>query len=94
MKASELRLFIKESNLAGVPLTEEWLLKFGFVKYEGWDSQIYWCLESDKENFNRFELFLTMQGFESPSGKAIKYVHTLQNCYFFHELTGNELTIK
>ncbi len=82
------------SAIKPIELTEKWLFNLGFLKYEGWDDQIYWCLESDKHNFNRFELLQTLQGFESASGKVIKYVHTLQNCFFFHELIGNELTIK
>jgi len=72
-----------------IPLTEEWLIKFGFednqkvkgVKYiDGViaiDCIRYgkgWCLANDEYHPN------------------IKYVHQLQNLYF--ALTGEELTIK
>ena len=77
-----------------IKITEEWLLKFGFKKYIGWDDMEFWCLLNDGAKPNRFELYETLQGFESPSGKIIKEVHTLQNCYFFHELSGEELIIK
>jgi hypothetical protein len=81
-------------DLKPIPLTEEWLLNFGFNKYIGWDDMDFWCLLNDGGKSNRFELYETNQGFESPSGKIIEYVHTLQNCYFFHELSGEELTLK
>lgn len=68
-----------------IPLTEEWLLRFGFEKYSGWDDQIYW---RKKE----MDLLVTNQGFEMPSGKICKFVHILQNAYFFTEL--EELTLK
>jgi len=74
-----------------VPLAEEWLLKLGFKKYIGWDDMDFWCLPDEGGKSDRFELYVTNQGFESPSGKIIEYVHTLQNCYFFHELSGKEL---
>ena len=77
-----------------IPLNKEWLLKFGFQFYIGWDEMEFWCLPKDKDNSDRFELYETLQGFEAPSGKIIKEVHTLQNCYFFHELSGEELIIK
>lgn len=72
-------------------LTEEWLLKFGFGKYIGWDDMEFYCLLSDGGNSDRFELMVTNQGYELPSGKICEFVHQLQNCYFFHELTGTEL---
>ena len=82
------------AEIKPIPLTEEWLLKFGFKKYIGWDDMEFWCLLNDGAKPNRFSLYETLQGFEAPSGKIIKEVHTLQNCYFFHELSGEELTIK
>jgi hypothetical protein len=68
-----------------IPITEEWLLRFGFEKYSGWDGQIYW---RKKE----MDLLVTNQGFEMPSGKICEFVHILQNAYFFTEL--EELTLK
>ena len=73
-----------------IPLTEEWLLKFGFKKdgmyYENEHVQLskmtakngydYYCSDLD------FSVFIT----------EIKYVHSLQNLYF--ALTNEELCIK
>jgi hypothetical protein len=76
-----------------IPLTEEWLLKFGKTKlglsvqqssypdgdlYVGFDDKGICRLMNCSEGFN--------------FGKEIKYVHQLQNLYF--ALTGEELIIK
>jgi hypothetical protein len=79
-----------------IPLTEEWLLKFGFKKdVDGsfakndisifldkrFKTNLYLQTNESDRKFNWF-------GFEC----KIKYVHQLQNLYF--ALTGEELTIK
>jgi len=70
-----------------IPLTEDWLLKFGF--------------EQDGELFhNQIALYKNGVGgfnynvnyFEHENLEEIKHVHQLQNLYF--ALTGEELTIK
>lgn len=61
-----------------IPLTEEWLLKFGF---NGWDKGNYTMILS---NGNFFE-------FGNIIAQNIKYVHQLQNLYFV--LVGEELSI-
>lgn len=75
-----------------VPLTEEWLLKFGFNKvndpydtfhYERKDHWVYLLKDSFEFEYTtkpgqRFNLFINRN-----------YVHQLQNLYF--ELTGEEL---
>jgi hypothetical protein len=67
-----------------IPLTEEWMFKFGFIKssdnnyYKGGKFTIY----------NRFGNFGLIGG--SLSWKEFKHVHQLQNLYF--ALTGEELT--
>jgi len=80
-------------NLQPVKLTEDWLIAFGFKKYTGWDDMEFYCLLNDGGNSDRFELMATNQGYELPSGKICEFVHQLQNCYFFHELNGNELQV-
>jgi len=67
-----------------IPLTEEWLVKFGFEKVNGYGYKIFgnWLQKEDgifwyNVNGNFIE---------------IKSVHQLQNLY--HALTGEELTIK
>lgn len=74
----------------GIPLTEEWLLKLGYVKNER-VKYIY--------DFRPLQLMFTPNGFEyfhsQPYGGnflIIKYVHQLQNLYY--SLTNKELTIK
>jgi len=78
-----------EHHIKPIPLTEEWLIKFGFVR-EGMltmrlDKFTCYCEEDDYiDNFclGHIELFDVVP----------KYVHQLQNLYF--ALTGKELTIK
>lgn len=78
-----------------IPLTEEWLIKFGFED-NGRDS--YGVHLFEKDGFEiarpyRSKTYLceniTINGV---SGFDIKHVHSLQNLYF--ALTGEELTIK
>lgn len=83
----------KPENLNGIPLTEQWIKDFGLIKVIGWDDMVFWRLPEDENSNDCFELMETLQGYELPSGKICEFVHQLQNCYFFHELTGKELTL-
>lgn len=67
-----------------IPLTEEWLLKFGF-EYKSYG---YGEKEWKQWNYKGFNL----NGFEYSSYLKIDYLHQLQNLYF--ALTNEELTIK
>lgn len=67
-----------------IPLTEEWLLKFGFNKFKGNNTD---CFLDDFETSCNMELFF----WKGTQIKNIKYVHQLQNLYF--ALTGEELTL-
>jgi len=72
-----------------IPLTEEWLLKFGFVSNPYKDryeliAKINIIIECDKTK-GLVDLYCE----QFPH---IKYVHSLQNLYF--ALTGEELTLK
>ena len=81
-----------ENNMKPIPLTEDWLLNFGFnyndddcvylaLKYRGF------CIYSD--DYDEFSIAtIKVQNFRI----VIKHVHQLQNLYFF--LTTEELTIK
>lgn len=69
-----------------IPLTEEWLLKFGFKK---WSNKKMWTqgkitiyYMKRKECFGYGKSFLELK---------VNYVHQLQN--IFQALTGEELTI-
>lgn len=75
-----------------VPLTEEWLLTFGFVENNGFfssnlstDYYVDYCIKS-----NTWELYLAE--YTGIFMLDITYVHQLQNLYF--ALTGEELEIK
>ena len=73
-----------------VPLTEQWLKDFGFVKRNNvaWDYK--------EKLSNTFFPILTINVFsfdmitDDKYGTILKYVHSLQNLYF--ALTGKELT--
>lgn len=74
-----------------IPLTEEWLVKFGFEKVIGWDDMEFWRRPDWRKC--GFSLLKQLQGYEDDGyGKILPYVHSLQNLYF--ALTGEELTIK
>jgi len=75
-----------------IPLTEEWLLKFGFAEWDNGSGRYY---------DGRFEIeiltndkIMIVRSFDESTGKHwhlrdIEYVHQLQNFYF--ALTGEEL---
>ncbi len=80
------------SHINPIPLTEEWLLKFGFTKEDnGWHkkdicndfSALYW------ERLAGLDLSVNKRSMHLAN---IKYVHQLQNLYF--SLTGEELKIQ
>lgn len=69
-----------------IPLTEEWLLKFGFIKSE---NILKFFL------YNNFEVYIQDNVFWydlTNDSIVIENVHQLQNLYF--ALTSYELTIK
>ena len=78
------RLELMEKNkleYKPIPLTEEWLFKFGFEKAYETCYQYKDFILNDK--FIMMDIDITIQ---------LKYVHQLQNLY--HALTDEELTIK
>lgn len=90
-------MFVKQ-GVEPIPLTEEWLVKFGFDNKFGFKKQFG---ESYEEGTIIFEYYFNteelkiFQGYGGGDGGYIKikckYVHQLQNLYF--ALTGEELTI-
>lgn len=87
------------NRLKPVPLTEEWLLKFGFDK-KSWKSQgiVIECFYYEK---NGIIIYLIARGFEIEVKhgddqfnlfRVWNYVHQLQNLYF--ALCGEELELK
>jgi hypothetical protein len=91
-----------------IPLTEDWLLKFGFEStYEEFDEEDFPCVVEYwlfTDSVTKFEIdYATKTGYtvniaNVPTGHALiirrklEYVHQLQNLYF--ALTGTELTLK
>jgi len=73
-----------DGNIEPIPLNEEWLLKFGFKKINGWDDMIMY-LKDEVE-------ILDGTSFYNCIDNKVEYVHQLQNLYF--ALSGEELTLK
>ena len=72
-----------------IPLTEEWLLKFGLTKTNGGNfSCADICVYDNLENIN----ISLENGDIGVELRCPKYVHQLQNLYF--ALTGEELKMK
>ncbi len=82
-------------NLQGIPLTEEWLLKFGLKYSDGIFNltDFFTACHSDVDQWHDKEgYYLFANDVEYETDVCIQYVHQLQNLYF--ALTGEELTIK
>jgi hypothetical protein len=89
------------SEFYGIPLSEEWLLKFGFVKSQskwGWeyflvrnDYEVYFIIEhwTDTEEGSQWKNHWFNKYTIKPFN--LKYIHQLQNLYF--GLTGEELSL-
>jgi hypothetical protein len=74
-----------------IPLTEEWLLKFGFERLH---QSNYILLENGSESFHLCETIFSywVLEFKGLHWSRIQHVHQLQNLY--QALTGEELTLK
>lgn len=79
-----------------IPLTEEWLMKFGFEwnkETKTYEHKVFYpwhvskSINIDIQNWQVFNYVL-----QAVANRKIKYVHQLQNLYF--ALTGDELTIR
>ena len=88
-------------NYEPIPLTEEWLFKFGFEIDESNDNKKTKTLSTQVSNteslyFDENEWYISHDwnnnNFKNTFWNQPKYVHQLQNIYF--ALTGEELTIK
>ena len=76
------------SDLKPIPITEEWLLKFGFkVDYGCIILSTNRGVITIEEDLAEISSVITHNGFMAPC----RYVHQLQNLYF--ALTGSELTV-
>jgi len=90
----------RDLDIDPIPLTEEWLLKFGFVKqdYNMSGCDIYKLkniiIMKSFVNPERKHMGITVEGISPPtwSLKDLIHVHELQNLYF--ALIGEELVVK
>jgi hypothetical protein len=81
------------SHLRPIPLTEEWLLKFGFkVNRQTKEENNIWRCYWTEGHFEIEQIIGFFLWDNNCYGTKIKYVHQLQNLYF--ALTGEELIIK
>lgn len=93
IKTIEPKIDSKSFHFKPIPLTEEWLLKFGFKKRKNrhlfhWENKI--VISEYKDEFENF--FYPKTGYDIRFSNEIKYVHQLQNLYF--ALTGTHLKLK
>jgi len=92
MAINETFYYWNDDLYTGIPLTEEWLLKFGFEDQKA--SQVYLTKEIDSQREMRYDgRIIAVQSKNSGFVwilEKIKYVHQLQNLFF--SLTGEELT--
>lgn len=82
-----------ETAFKPIPLTEEWLVKFGFEYRSGWEDS--WHKSPIGLYFNPYKSGVCLEQIWDKLIESdlvnIQYVHQLQNLYF--ALTGNELAI-
>jgi len=100
-RSGQLRLFSAKKNhssgtskIKPIPLTEEWLVRFGFSEYDQMGDNYFFAFEKDDNfefnlclNFNDLQVSFYSLNWERAF--KIKSVHSLQNLYF--ALTGEEL---
>jgi hypothetical protein len=88
-------LDVENTFISAIPLTEEWLLKFGFCKVKNSSSR--YSYRDGNWVFNNFwiteEFKLCIENYRDDCmniiGMKLHFVHQLQNLYF--ALTGKEL---
>ena len=81
------RTVIQWEDIAPIPLTEEWLLKFGFEPTKGKEPIMF---TNGKYNyFPSYKYFGRTRNNGGLIHSDVKHVHQLQNLYF--ALTGEEL---
>ena len=79
-------IFLDKWQAKPITLTDEWLIKFGFIKTE---SFAYYNINSNLELINISNKYFRAHFMDKPIKKYIQYLHQIQNLYF--ELTGDEL---
>lgn len=76
-----------------IPLTEEWLLRFGFKRVDHIHGYSFYTLAKNKKNPCHLDIYKSKTVWMGYMiDQHCMYVHQLQNLYF--ALTGEELKIK
>lgn len=88
---------LEHEDVEGIPLTEQWLLKFGFEKDNFCPDEYdrLYTMYSFGSFYKKEDYFLPKPYYFADAfgdNFKLRYVHQLQNLYF--ALTGEELTIK
>lgn len=91
---NRIDVYYQTKHINPIPLTEEWLLKFGFTRHHANYSNGVIYIKNVPNN-NEFVWgvypFELGSGFVINKSKSLKYIHQLQNLYF--ALIGEELTL-
>ena len=83
-------IYLTINECSPIPLTEDWLLKFGFVEKAKFFYKEGFCIGYLTTEDN-LQIEYCIAGHGGWKVLELKYVHQLQNLYFF--LTGEELKI-
>lgn len=75
-----------------IPITEEWLLKFGFAMLKNSSPQKWYKPNCTFFEFNKWKSMTGIKMIRCNRLGCADYVHQLQNLYF--ALTGEELELK
>jgi hypothetical protein len=81
------------NKCAPIPISEEWLIKLGFIKTPQWKDNLTWSLEG----FQYFSIDcdsmddVCLEGYKH-SFRSIRYIHELQNMVY--AILGRELELK
>lgn len=85
-------------QINGIPLTEEWLMNFGFEEYQydedgvcGFVKGVFGYINEGQFRISEGRVLFEDLAVILPLKAQIKYVHQLQNLYF--ALMGEELTL-
>ena len=88
--------FMYVDDFEPIPLNEDWLVKFGFLRFRGGyqlneikDFGIYFKVINERTDGKEIVALVDLES--KIVSKEIHFVHQLQNLY--HALTGEELTL-